>query len=99
MEEATAVTCRRTTHLPLDDCLFTLQRFIPHLTRSSLHRLYQRHGISRLPLEAGAQTKGQPFRAYAIGYVHLVICDIRTSQDAPDRFHHEPNHYFVGQNT
>ena len=40
MEEAAAVTFRRTTHLPLDDCLFALQRFIPHLTRSSLHRLY-----------------------------------------------------------
>lgn len=35
-EEAAAITFRRTTHLPLDDCLFALQRFISHLTRSSL---------------------------------------------------------------
>ncbi|MCS2609531.1 hypothetical protein [Halomonas dongshanensis] len=42
-----------TTHLPQDDYLFALQRFIPHLTRSSLHRLYQRHDISRLTREPG----------------------------------------------
>ena len=37
------------TLLPLDDCLYALQATIPHLTRSSLHRCLQRHGISRLP--------------------------------------------------
>ena len=30
--------------LPLDDCLYALQATVPHLTRSSLHRLFQRHG-------------------------------------------------------
>jgi hypothetical protein len=35
--------------LPLDDCLYALQATIPHLTRSSLHRCLQRHGIGRLP--------------------------------------------------
>jgi len=35
--------------LPLDDCLYALQATIPHLTRSSLHRCLQRHGVSRLP--------------------------------------------------
>ncbi len=40
---------RKHTLLPLDDCLYALQATIPNLTRSSLHRCYQRHGISRLP--------------------------------------------------
>jgi hypothetical protein len=35
--------------LPLDDCLYALQNSIPHLTRSGLHRLFQRHDISRRP--------------------------------------------------
>src|SRR5262249_33579453 len=48
-EEALAVAFRKHTLLPLDDCLYALQATIPHLTRSSLHRLFQRHEISRLP--------------------------------------------------
>jgi transposase len=45
-EEAVIVAFRRHTLLPLDDCLYALQASIPHLTRSSLHRFLQRHGIS-----------------------------------------------------
>src|SRR3954468_11811879 len=48
-EEAVIVAFRRHTLLPLDDCLYALQATIPHLTRSSLHRCLQRHGMSRLP--------------------------------------------------
>ena len=48
-EEALIVAFRKHTLLPLDDCLYALQATIPQLTRSSLHRLFQRHGISRLP--------------------------------------------------
>ena len=48
-EEAVVVAFRRHTLLPLDDCLYALQATLPHLTRSSLHRCLQRHGISRLP--------------------------------------------------
>src|ERR1039458_10263691 len=48
-EEAIIVAFRKHTLLPLDDCLYSLQATIPHLTRSSLHRLFQRHDISRLP--------------------------------------------------
>jgi transposase-like protein len=52
-EEALAVAFRKHTLLPLDDCLYALQAIIPHLTRSSLHRLFQRHEISRLPAIEG----------------------------------------------
>src|SRR4028118_1951567 len=48
-QEAMIVAFRRHTLLPLDDCLYALQPSIPGLTRSSLHRCLQRHGISRLP--------------------------------------------------
>ena len=48
-DEATIVAFRQHTLLPLDDCLYALQPTLPHLTRSSLHRCLQRHGISRLP--------------------------------------------------
>ena len=46
-EEAIIVAFRRHALLPLDDCLYGLQPTIPHLTRSSLHRCLERHGISR----------------------------------------------------
>jgi hypothetical protein len=54
--QALAVAFRKHTLLPLDDCLYALQATIPHLTRSSLHRLFQRHEISRLPAIRTAQT-------------------------------------------
>ena len=44
-DEAAIVAFRRHTLLPLDDCLYALQPSLPHLTRSSLHRYLQRHGI------------------------------------------------------
>lgn len=47
-QEAVIVAFRKHTLLPLDDCLYALQPSIPNLTRSSLHRCLQRHGISRL---------------------------------------------------
>ena len=46
-KESLVVAFRKHTLLPLDDCLYALQASIPHLTRSSLHRLIQCHGISR----------------------------------------------------
>lgn len=48
-DEVIIVAFRRHALLPLDDCLYALQPTIPHLTRSSVHRCLQRHGISQLP--------------------------------------------------
>ncbi len=45
-EEAVIVAFRQHTLLPLDDCLYGLQPTIPHLTRSSLHRCFERHGTA-----------------------------------------------------
>src|SRR5450755_3956467 len=62
-DEAIIVAFRRHTLLALDDCLYALQPTIPHLTRSSLHRCLQRHGISRLPEVKGDKPDKKKFKA------------------------------------
>jgi transposase-like protein len=79
-EEAMVVAFRRHTLLPLDDCLYALQPTIPHLTRSSLHRCLQRHGISRLPAPEGEAAEKKRFKAYPIGYFHIDIAEVRTEK-------------------
>lgn len=79
-EEAVCVAFRRHTLLPLDDCLYSLQATIPHLTRSSLHRLFQRHGISRLPDLKGEAEPRKKFKSYPIGYFHIDIAEVRTGE-------------------
>jgi transposase InsO family protein len=79
-EEAVAVAFRKHTLLPLDDCLYALQATIPHLTRSSLHRCYQRHGISRLPALEGNKPAKNAFKAYPIGFFHIDIAEVQTAQ-------------------
>ena len=79
-EEAIAVAFRRHTLLPLDDCLYALQPTIPHLTRSSLHRCLQRHGISRLPDVEGDKPDRRKFKAYPIGYFHIDIAEVCTEE-------------------
>jgi transposase InsO family protein len=79
-EEAVIVAFRRHTLLPLDDCLYALQPSIPHLTRSSLHRCLQRHGISRLPDVEGDKQPKKKFKNYPIGYFHIDIAEVQTAE-------------------
>ena len=79
-EEAVIVAFRRYTLLPLDDCLYALQPTIPNLTRSSLHRCLQRHGIGRLPDVEGDKPAKKKFKAYPIGYFHIDIAEVRTAE-------------------
>lgn len=79
-EEAVVVAFRRHTLLPLDDCLYSLQATIPHLTRSSLHRCLQRHGISRLPDVEGDKPSKKKFKSYPIGYFHIDIAEVQTAE-------------------
>ena len=76
IEEAAVVALRVQARLPLDDVFAALKDVIPHLTRSSLHRCLQRHGISRLP--KADREKPEQFKAYEIGYFHLDIAELRT---------------------
>jgi transposase InsO family protein len=79
-DEAIIVAFRRHTLLPLDDCLYALQATIPHLTRSSLHRCLQRHGISRLPDVEGDKPAKTKFKTYPIGFFHIDIAEVRTAE-------------------
>src|SRR5687768_11777744 len=79
-EEAVIVAFRRHTLLPLDDGLYALQATIPHLTRSSLHRCLQRHGMSRLPEPAGDKPAKKRFKPYPMGSFHIDIAEVRTEQ-------------------
>jgi transposase InsO family protein len=78
-DEAIVVAFRQHTLLPLDDCLYALQATIPHLTRSSLHRCLQRHGISRLPDVGDGKGIRRKFKSYPIGYFHIDIAEVRTA--------------------
>jgi transposase InsO family protein len=79
-DEAIIVAFRRHTLLPLDDCLYGLQPTIPHLTRSSLHRCLERHGISRLPQVAGDEPEKKRFASHPIGYFHVDLAEVRTEE-------------------
>jgi transposase InsO family protein len=79
-EEAVIVAFRRHTLLPLDDCLYGLQPTVPHLTRSSLHRCLERHGISRLPEIEGDKPQKKRFASYPLGYFHIDIAEVSTEE-------------------
>ena len=77
-EQEMCLAFRKATLLPLDDCLYALQLSLPHLTRATLHRLYRRHGISRLsdvdsPLVARFVTQ-----AHIPGDFYLNVAPVRT---------------------
>src|SRR3954465_9287243 len=79
-DEAIVVAFRRHTLLRLDDCLYALQATIPHLTRSSLHRCLQRHGLSRFPKREGEKPAKKRFKPYPIGFFHIDIAEVHTEQ-------------------
>src|SRR3954462_3681664 len=79
-EEAIVVAFRRHTLLSLDDCLYALQPTIPHLTRSSLHRCLQRHGIGRLVDIEGDKPAKKRFKSYPIGFFHIDIAEVQTAE-------------------
>src|SRR5690606_37769295 len=79
-EEAMAVAFRRHALLPLDDCLYALQASIPHLTRSALHRCFQRHGISRLPGIDEDKTRKRAFRRDPPGHLHIDLAQLPTPE-------------------
>ena len=86
VEEAMIVEFRRRTLLPLDDVLGCLRDTIPKLTRSSLHRCLERHGISRLPESPGKVSRRGKFADVGIGYVHIDISELRLAQGKLNMF-------------
>jgi transposase InsO family protein len=74
------IAFRRHTLLPLDDCLYALQPTIAHLTRSSLHRCLQRHGVSRSTQMESDKQPRRKFKTYPIGFFHVDIAEVQTAQ-------------------
>lgn len=79
-EEAICIAFRKHTLLALDDCFYALQSSIPKLTRSSLHRVFVRHAISRLPDVEGDKKEKKKFKDYPIGYFHIDIAEVSTEE-------------------
>lgn len=80
-EEQVVIAFRKLTQLPLDDCLYSLQETIPHLSRSTLHRCFQRHGCPKLEKgDTKKKTAKKQFKAYSIGYFHMDIAEVQTAQ-------------------
>ena len=58
-----------------------MQATIPHLARSTLHRCFQRHSTSRLPLnEDGQSPPKEKVKDYPIGYLHVDFAEVRTEE-------------------
>ena len=76
VEEAMIVAFRQRTMLPHDDIMGCLRESIPKLTRSSLHRCLERHGISRLQATEVTTARGRVAET-TIGYVHIDSCELR----------------------
>jgi transposase InsO family protein len=73
-QEAVVIELRKMLWLPLDDLLAVTREFIhEQATRSGLHRLLQRHGLSRLPAEPKPEATPKPFKAYEPGYLHMDV--------------------------
>ena len=49
-------------------------------TPLTLHRLFQRHEISRLPAIEGETGRKKAFKRYPIGYFHIDIAEVRTEE-------------------
>ncbi len=85
-EEAMCVGFRKHAMLPLDDCLYALQFKLPHLSRSTLHRLLRRHGVGRLPERPASALGDFYIDAAAIrtgtGFPHIFIAFDRSSRFA-----------------
>jgi hypothetical protein len=73
----------------------TLKDVIPQLTRSSLHRCLQGHGISRLPKVD--REKPKKFKALKFRTPYEAIKELWKSK--PDVFIAKPNHHMLGPNT
>ena len=85
-EAATCTAFRIQARLPLDDCLYALQLMFPHLTRSTLHRLFQRYDIHRLPDPPRPETTRTEASQPELGHFYLDSADIRTGDGRANMF-------------
>ena len=76
MEQQVLVAFRKNTKMSLDDIFVAFKEKIPSLSRSNLHRLFVRNGISRLLKEEPILSK-KKFKDYPPGFVHIDITEVR----------------------
>ena len=79
-EQAIICEFRRVTKLPLDDVFVALKSQIPVLSRSNLYRCLRRNGLNTLPREKTDKTPVKKFKNYAIGFIHIDIAQVHTSE-------------------
>lgn len=79
-QEEVIVRFRKHTLLPLDDCLYALQAHIPNLSRSTLHRCFQRHGISRLPETVTTDDEAIAAQARPIGHMFIDKATVQVGE-------------------
>lgn len=77
-DEAAILAFRRYIPLSLDDSMATLGARLPALSRSTLHRLLKRHGLSRPP---GREIFALPDAASRPGCFHIDIVPVATGGD------------------
>lgn len=81
-QEAVVIALRKTLWLPLDDLLVVVREFIHEgMTRSALHRMLARNGVSRQPVEASQTPAHKVFKTYEPGFVHV---DVKYLPQMPD---------------
>lgn len=74
-EEERFVLAIRAYDFSLDDVMDAVEGVIPEVVRSSVHRLFVRRGVNRLPKKKGAgvseEGKAGTFKEYPPGYLHI----------------------------
>jgi transposase len=75
-EEELVILFRKQTLLSLDDCLYALQPSIPNLTRSSMYRCFQRHGVDSLSTTTSLNGSARGFADEAIGCFFVGVISI-----------------------
>lgn len=82
-EEQLIILFRSQTLLPLDDCLYALKPAVPAITRSSMHRCFQRHGLTPLSNLSGLMPRPPDWRKSAdIGFFHLSVIRVEQTDGA-----------------
>jgi len=74
-ERAIICAVHRATGFALDDLIFVVRHFLPHLNRDSIYRVLKAEGLNRRSAKPVVQpSKGQgKFGDYDLGFVHIDV--------------------------
>ena len=71
IEQALAVSTRQSTWLSLDEVWEILLALNPKISRSSVHRVFNRNGINKVPEKK--REKAKKFKEYEPGFLHIDV--------------------------